>query len=315
MPFVNLLVLLVYFRMAFLFVLYFRTLPNVVLPGDINEKMFWRKVFDHNPDFTTFCDKLAVKDYVKKLMPDLACAKVYWRGRDVRQAPDSAFEHPTMFKPNHTAGRFMRLPAGVPDREALQKRADEWLKYRHVSHYDEWGYRNVVPELFLEERIDKPGMDELLDINLYTYGDKVGLIIATLGEKTGNDRVGLFDADGTRLPAHRQLLPKRKKPVPLPEGFALPVKAAKLRDIAVKLTGGSDHLRIDLMWNGKQLYICEITVYAGGGFRVFSDPAIAEHMSALWDLKNSWFMTTPQSGWRGRYKAWLDRQLDARPTS
>lgn len=308
MPIMNLITIARHMWTTIVFIIYCRKLPNVIFPLDINEKMFWRKVFDRDPMFITFSDKLAVKDYIKKTAADVDCASVVWRGRDIRQAPNNVYSRRLMFKPNHAAGFMVRLEAEVPDKEALQKKGEEWLKHKQWSLYSEWGYKGVVPELFLEERFDT-GEEEILDLNIYTYGDTVGLIIATLGEKTGKDRVGLFDSKGKRLRAFRLLLPFRNKPNPLPEEFTLPVPVDELCETALRLAGGRDHLRVDLMWDGKKLHFCEITIYSGGGFRAFSDPSITDHLTELWDLRKSWFMTSPQSGWREWYKSWLERKL------
>lgn len=45
--------------------------PNIALPGRYHEKMLWRKLFDRNPLFEVFCDKLATKDFVRKRTPGL----------------------------------------------------------------------------------------------------------------------------------------------------------------------------------------------------------------------------------------------------
>jgi len=306
----NLVVLATYGRTALTYFAYFFKFPNVILPKDINEKMFWRKVFDHDPDFTVFSDKLAVKDYARSVLPDLACAEVYWRGSDIRSAPAEAFAKPSIFKPNHTSGLFVRLPGGRPDVATLQALGSRWLRRRHDKVLAQWGYLNVKPELFLEQDLSTSASTELLDLNLYVFGESVALIIATLGEKTGNERVGLFDATGKRLEAYRKSLPLRKRPVALPADFKLPVSTTELCASALALAGGKDHLRVDFMWNGEQLYLCEITVYPGSGFRLFSDPAIIRQMSQLWNLNRSWFLTSRQTGWRARYAKWLRHKLE-----
>ena len=306
----NIAVLVLYLRTTLTYFVYFFTFPNVIIPKDINEKMFWRKVFDHDPDFRVFCDKLAVKDYARSILPELACAEVYWRGTDIRDAPAEAFAKPCIFKPNHTSGLFERLPSGRPDVANLQVLGSRWLRRRHDRVLAQWGYLNVKPELFLEEDLSATASTEILDLNLYVFGESVALIIATLGEKSGNERVGLFDATGKPMEAHRKSLPLRKRPLPLPADFKLPVDVTGLCASAVALAAGKDHLRVDFMWNGEQLYLCEITVYPGSGFRLFSDPAINRQMSQLWNLNRSWFLTSRQTGWRARYAKWLRYKLE-----
>jgi hypothetical protein len=46
-------------------------LPQLCPPSRHNDKFYWRKTFDHNPDFEIFCNKLACKDWVRQRCPDL----------------------------------------------------------------------------------------------------------------------------------------------------------------------------------------------------------------------------------------------------
>ncbi len=47
-------------------------LPDIANPKHYTERMLWRKIVDRNPQFVLFSDKLATKDYVQRLCPDLA---------------------------------------------------------------------------------------------------------------------------------------------------------------------------------------------------------------------------------------------------
>ena len=82
-------------------------------------------------------------------------------------------------------------------------------------------------------------------------------------------------------------------------------------DLAKEIANGSDHLRIDFMWNGQALYLGELTIYSQGGFLRLLDDALTSEMTDSWDLRRSWFLSTPQKGWRARYANWLKRTLDS----
>ena len=72
-----------------------------------------------------------------------------------------------------------------------------------------------------------------------------------------------------------------------------------------KLAVGSDYLRVDLMYDGLDLYGGEITVYPTGGRMTNSDPDVMADMGRCWNLELSWFMQTRHTGWR----RWYQRQL------
>ena len=81
---------LLYVLHPYLVAQYWRTLrrfPDIAVPRDVNEKMLWRKLFDRNPDFVTFSDKLLAKEYVRQRHPDLAQSPVLWSGTDLHDLP------------------------------------------------------------------------------------------------------------------------------------------------------------------------------------------------------------------------------------
>ena len=54
--------------------------PNIAFPSRYHDKMLWRKIFDHNPLFVTFCDKLATKEYVRARAPGIRMPATLWVG-------------------------------------------------------------------------------------------------------------------------------------------------------------------------------------------------------------------------------------------
>ncbi len=282
--------------------------PNVAAPRDVNEKMLWRKVFDRNPDFVQFSDKLRAKQYVQRQAPGIAQCPVLWNGTDLDDLPEHLSGQPCLLKANHSSGMNILLDGGPVDRRGLKKSTRNWLAHRHDRVHGEWGYRDVVPELFLEADISSGQRTDLVDLIVYVFSNTVALIVATIGEKTDHEQVALFDAKGERLDAVPVSYRNGWRAAALPDDFRLPLDAAVLVRHALAIANGTDHLRVDFMWNGEQLYFCEITVYPGGGYRAYSDPGIVEVMTRSWNIADSWFLRTPQSGWRRHYAAWLKAQ-------
>jgi hypothetical protein len=306
---------LLYVLHPYLVAQYWRTLrrfPDIAVPRDVNEKMLWRKLFDRNPDFVTFSDKLLAKEYVRQRHPDLAQSPVLWSGTDLHDLPKDLAGRRCFLKANHSSGMNIALENGPVDKHQLVKATRGWLAHRHHRIHGEWGYRDVSPEFFLEADISAGQDTDIVDIIVYVFSDTVTLIVATTGEKTARERVALFDADGCRWNALPVSYYGRAAKVALPDDFKLPVDAATLSRQALLIAHANDHLRVDFMWNGEQLHFCETTVYPGGGYRRYSDPGIARLMGQSWNLADAWFLRAPQSGWRRRYAAWLKSQLQTR---
>ena len=58
-----------------------KRIPDTALPKTYSERMLWRKLFDRNPLFVTFADKLATKAWIAARCPDLAVPQTLWTGR------------------------------------------------------------------------------------------------------------------------------------------------------------------------------------------------------------------------------------------
>lgn len=286
-----------------------RRFPDIAVPRDVNEKMLWRKLFDRNPDFVRFSDKLRAKEYIQRQFPGIALSPVLWTGTDLRDLPEDQVGQRRFLKANHSSGMNIALDDGPVDRQQLVKTTRSWLAHRHDRVHGEWGYRDVNPKFFLEADISAGQEADLVDLIVYVFSNSVTLIVATIGEKTARERVALFDAEGCRLDAVPVSHRDRARAAALPDDFDLPLDAATLGRHALMIANGNDHLRVDFMWNGEKLYFCEVTVYPGGGYRSYSDPKIVQLMGQTWNLADSWFLRTSQSGWRRRYAAWLRAQL------
>ncbi len=288
---------------------YLRQFPQIAVPGDANEKMLWRKIFDRNPDFVQFSDKLGAKDYVRQKAPDIAQSPVLWTGTDLDHLPGDLAGKRCFLKANHGSGMNIPLDGGPVDRHRLLKVTRGWLAHRHDRVHGEWAYRDVEPKFFLETDISAGQQTDLVDLLVYVFSKTATLIVATIGEKTDHERVALFDAKGRRLKAVRLSRRNGRRPAELSEDFDLPVDAEALGRHALMIAGGIDHVRVDFMWNGEALYFGELTVYPGGGYRVYTDPEIVQLMARTWNISDSWFLCTPQKGWRRHYVAWLKLQL------
>ena len=287
--------------------------PNICVPKCIHEKYLWRKIFDHDPQFTVFCDKLASKDYVASRTPDIPFAKVLWSGSDVRQAPAELLAGPGFLKSNHGSGFYFRLGDGPVDLDRLHAISRGWLRGQHHTkpakwkYRGQWGYKNVKRTLFIEEDLAIESDGPLVDFAVYVFGDKITDFSVMLDHKTKHIKYARFFASGRRSDFEITTA----KFSPLPRDYKLPVSPKVIGDTAKRIAVGPDHLRIDLIWNGRQLYFGEITVYSHAGFLRNPNQALLDEMAESWDLRRSWFLTKPQKGWRGLYANWLKQKLDA----
>lgn len=281
--------------------------PSLSRPRTFNEKILWRKVFDHNPLFVTFSDKLACKAWFGSRRPDLPVARLLWSGPRPDDIPADVLRPGTLVKATRGCNRQRFISADdLVDRARLNGQLKSLLTWEHGPQHGEWAYSQVTPQLLVEERLGQRTGEPLVDLIVFTCAGRVELIVATVGEKTPDEQVGLFDREGRRLAnaSVSRAAPGKR----LAEDFLLPCDPRELARLAGLLAGELDFVRVDFMWADGQLHGCEMTAYPGA-YKRYVDPALGEALAAAWDLRRSWFLTVPQPGWRGLYAAALRRAL------
>ena len=96
-----------YCRHPFLVARFFRALkylPSIALPDNYNEKILWRKVFDHNPLIGALSDKLWAKQYFQEHCAGIQTAEVLWSGDRASDIPSEVLQGTVVVKTNHGSG-------------------------------------------------------------------------------------------------------------------------------------------------------------------------------------------------------------------
>jgi hypothetical protein len=80
-----------------------------------------------------------------------------------------------------------------------------------------------------------------------------------------------------------------------------------------------DYARFDFLLSEGKLYRGKITFYPSNGYGrireyvpggfTYVPGEQTEAIFAVWDVRSTWFLSTPQSGWRERYRQLLLRTL------
>jgi hypothetical protein len=281
-------------------------LPNIANPQRYSERMLWRKIVDHNPQFVVFADKLAAKEFLQARCPDLRVPRTLWIGRDADAIPEELLCGEVMVKANHGCGFNHRIRGGRCDRAALRKKTRRWMRSGYGRKGGEWSYSKVEPKLFVEESIGD------VEAGLIEFNVRAGNGKAILGSVVGKckmpDQWSVYlDPEGA--PTLGMLDPDGSPIKPLPAGLAVVEPYRRAVRFAEKLSVGVDYARFDFMWNGAELFGGEITVYPAAGS---VDPANSStHGATLtgWDLRQSHFLQAPHTGWTRIYADALCRRL------
>lgn len=306
----NLVIYLRYIRAAHSFYKELGYLPNVALPGTYNEKMFWRRVFDRDPRFVTYCDKLETKELFRAHAPVIDLAQTLWSGSDPAGMPSSLMRADVVVKSSSGSRAnwfFGEMPA---DRNAFLAACRKWLSKPYGVKHGEWAYTKTRRMLFAERTVISD-RTKLEDMKVHLFGGEVFYTLIYLGEKTSESRSAIFDEHGKRLTVTNSVVAKNPAKAAA-ASYRVPECYPVAMDIARKLARDSDYLRVDFMVADGKLYGGEITAYPTAGLMTNSEPEVLRKMGECWDLRRSWFLSTAQTGWRALYKRFLLRAMDAK---
>ncbi len=284
--------------------------PDAACPFRYHDKMLWRKIFDRNPIFGTFCDKLATKDYVRQRTSGIRMPETLWMGDSVRDIPASLLVEKVVIKCNHGCDYNFFWEPGISKLEDADRATKTWMAQTYGEWNMEWGYWGVRKKIFVEGFV--AGRGEFLDINIRCADGKPLLTSVILNNKTEQMTFGYFNPDGTRLELDRTADHAFYESGVLPMAYQVPPAFHDAVQFAGILSKGVDYARYDFMTDGESLFAGEITVYPTAGVSPATKKGcIGPHtlVEREWDLTASWFLQTRQRGWRRVYAALLRSAL------
>jgi hypothetical protein len=283
----------------------FGTWPDLATPRDLPERMLWRKLFDRNPLFVTFADKLATKDWIAARCPGMPTVPTLWRGTDPSAIPDALLRPGVVLKANHGSGFNLFLRGPLPPRAEIEAAARGWLARGYGRSRGEWHYGEVRPQLLIEPLLGPA----LFDITVRAGGGRIAWCSVLQHAKQPGERTSAFDPEGRPIDVpNRKRSPPIEDGTPLPAGFARAVAAARV------LSREVDFARFDFLAVGDDVHAGEITLFPGSGMHRVTGTQLAVAL-ATWDLRESWFLregAATRSWIARRYAAALTRAEAAR---
>ena len=278
--------------------------PNIAAPRSFNERMIWRKIFDRNPLFCTFCDKLATKDYIRSRLPEIDIPETLWTGVDVAAIPTALRTGDTVLKANHGCNLNVLGPWEDLQPETLKQTISRWLARDYGTKTCEWGYRGARKLIFLERRLKPREGGKLVDIGVICSNGKAILAVVSIDNKSSDRKVSYYDLEGRRLVEYE---PKNQRWKPLPQDFVVPPSFQRAVCYAKKLSVGIDYARYDFIYADNRIYAGEITAYQARGLRIYK---FNEELEKGWDIASSWFLSAQHSGWKRTYARVLRKHFE-----
>jgi hypothetical protein len=216
--------------------------------------------------------------------------------------PKKVLSGNVVVKSSQGSGWHQIVMNGQVDLSALYRKADYWMTHRFGRAYGEWGYKNVKQRILVEEMLFVDGKPVREEYKFHVCGGRIAYVIAI---RTENQKAGekiILDRDGRVIGLHTGESP--------PCDFILSTVFQRMREIAETLAQPFDFIRCDLYPKDQEIYFSELTIYPNSGYNNLRNESLKKLRNEMWDLRDSWFLTTTQSGWHKLYAEALLRKLN-----
>jgi hypothetical protein len=262
-----------YFRM-------FKRLLNLRAPRTINEKICWRKLYQHDPLYIVYADKLKVKNKIADLIGRDHVIETLWSGHRPEDIPLHDLEPPYVIKTNHGSGGhiFIRTRSDVDDQFIVQK-MHKLLSSSYGRRHREWAYNTISRQILVEPMLLIPGENRPPDDHRFYVYDGVVHFIQVDIDNFGRRRSNVYDRRWNLLPC-RIVFPPSDAPLPEPPNLR------QMISIAENIASPFDFMRVDLYnVEGGRILFGEATFYPRAGLGKFTPDHWDGIFGEPWNLR------------------------------
>ena len=237
---------------------------NIDNPQTFNEKIQWYKLYYKNPLMTKVADKIQLRDYVKQIIGKQYLIKSLGIYNTPEEIDFNNLPNQFVIKVNWGSGQNIivknKKQLDIPQTIA---QLEQWIKPESNHYYDffEWCYKDMKPQIIIEEYIQQLNND-LYDYKFLCYNGKVNKLFV-VSDRFKNKYLDFYDNDWNHLPFERLYHNS-------PKGITKPQNLKEMISIAEKLSKPFPFVRVDLYSIQNQIYIGELTFYPGNGVELFS---------------------------------------------
>lgn len=239
---------------------------NLEKPHTFNEKLQWLKLYNRDPKYTQMVDKFEAKTVAENILGNdyiIPTLGVWNRFEDIdfSSLPDRFVLKTT--NGGGGGGVIICRDKNNLNLASVAEQLNSSLKENIYHQFKEWPYKNVIPRILAEKfMVDESG--ELRDYKFYCFnGEPKVFLVASerfSGHRTYFD---YFDMEGNHLPFTQGGMNNPITPT-------LPSTFEEMKQVAMKLSHGLPHVRIDLYSVDEKVYFGEFTFFDSSGFEKFT---------------------------------------------
>jgi hypothetical protein len=249
-------------------------------PHRFTEKMQWRKLFDLDPIYVVFCDKVATRQYVAQRVGPDTIVPILWLGDNPADLPFEKLRPPYIIKCSHGSGWNIVVRGNdSEDCAAMRAQLGHWLATDYGIRCNEPGYSAVPRRLLVEPLLTHQGGFPL-EYKFFMFNGVARLVMvrANYGDRAQERIQAYYDMQWRQLPIRTSDMP-HLSPVPRPLEFDT------MRVMAERLAGDRDHIRVDFLVSDGRVYVGELTSYHRTGLFRFDPDAQDFVLGEWWKLR------------------------------
>lgn len=230
-------------------------------PLTYSEKIQWLKLYDKNPLYPVLCDKLAVRDYVKKQIGEQYLIPMLGVWDDPDAIDFSSLPNRFVLKCTHDSGSVVLCPDKADlDVQAARKKLRKKLNRDYSVPGREWPYRDVPRKIIAEEYLCDEAGHPAIDYKFFCFDGRVQLVLVCMNHETRHAGNYTYLRDFTYFPiyqmgendADEQIVPR-------------PLHYGEMLELAETLSAGFKHMRVDLYSTPQGVCFGEITLHSSSG--------------------------------------------------
>ena len=244
-------------------------------PQTFNQKIQFRKLYDHNPLYTICADKYGAREYIKSKVGEEYLIPIYLVTDKLTEEQWEKLPESFVVKPTHDNGTYkvVKNKKNV-DRDKIIKYMNMALKLDYGKFSFESFYSDIPRKIIAEKYL----ADSIKDYRFHCFNGEKKNIFVQITE-TALRVSGMYNA----LTWEKLHVGNGYRIIETPH--SKPQNYDKMLEIAKKLSEDFDYVRVDLYNIDGKIYVGELTFCDNSGLGKFTDESWDYKFGSYWNQK------------------------------
>lgn len=246
------------------FKVHMETRLNLKNPKTFSEKIQWLKLYDRNPQYNIMADKAEVKKYISEKLGEKYIIPTIGIYKNVNEIPFDELPEKFVIKCTHDSGSVFICDKTIGiDVNKIKSELTKKLKTPFYLCRREWSYKNITPQIIVEEFISDKTGNCPVDYKFFCFNGVMEIFKIDYNRFTKR-AANYYNRNCEFLNIGKvNSTPDPSIKLVLPDNFN------EMVNIAEKLSVNIPFLRVDLYSVDNQIYFGELTFYPSSGIERF----------------------------------------------